>query len=424
VVRASPDSRGGGVLEALIGQPGGAELLALGSLGLEIALVGGAVRDLLCGRTPRELDIVVSADAAGLAAELAGLLGASASVHERFGTATVAWSGGRIDVAERRSETYPTPGALPVVRAGTIAEDLARRDFTVNAISVALDGPRRGVLLGAEHALEDLAAARLRVLHVRSFGDDPTRLMRLARYHARLGFELEAQTAALAAEALAAGALMTVSRARLGAELRLALAEADAPAALAAMGRIGVLAALPPGLRFARELAERALSLLPPDGRADLLLMSSLLLHLTLMPNEDPEPLIFAILDDLEFNAADRERALRSALAAPALVRALELAVKPSELHEALAAHTPEGVALAGALAGASGSRGAAAASEWFQRVRQVRLQINGADLLAAGVSAGPEIGLRLADALARKLDGELADGREAELDAALQARL
>lgn len=415
-------TRGGEVLQALREQPGGPELLALAQDRDDLALVGGAVRDLLLGSAPRELDVVVAGDAAGLAEELAARLGASAERHDRFGTAALRWDGGRIDVAERRAESYPAPGALPQVRPGSGEEDLARRDFTVNAIAVALGGARKGELASAPHALEDLYARRLRVLHERSFIDDPTRLLRLARYRARLRFEPEPATAALAERALAAGALLTVSRARIGAELRLALGEAGAPAALASMGRLGVLAALPSGLRFDRELAERALALLPPDGRRDLLLMASLLLHLTIMPARDPEPLLFGTLDELEFTAADRERTMRTALAAPSLVRTIALAATPSQLHDALSVHTPEAIALAGALAGDGAPGAAAAARQWFERVRGVRLLINGDDLIAAGVPAGPEIGRRLAAALARKLDGELQDGREAELRAALES--
>ncbi|MGA2455299.1 MAG: hypothetical protein ABSG93_17440 [Solirubrobacteraceae bacterium] len=420
--------RGREVLDALRGLPGGPELLAMGDEGAELELVGGAVRDLLLGRAPRELDVVVARDAAALARDLASRLGAnaaqppSATLHDRFGTALLQWDGARIDIAERRAESYPAPGALPDVRAGTREQDLARRDFTVNAIAVALGGAHRGELSHVEHALEDLDAGRLRVLHERSFSDDPTRLLRLARYRARLGFELEPGTAALATAALHDGALMTVSRARLGAELRLALAEDGAPAALESMSELGVLAALPAGLRFDRELAERAIALLPSDGRADLLLMASLLLHLTMLRTQDPEPIIFGILDELEFTAADRERTMRSALAAPALVTAMTLAAKPSQLRETLCVHTPEAIALAGAL-GADGSPSAAeAATAWFEQLRDVRLQINGDDLIAAGVPSGPEIGSRLTHALARKLDGELEAGRDAELQAALEA--
>lgn len=420
-------ARGGEVLDALRAQPGGVELLALADGRADLALVGGAVRDLLLGRPPRELDVVVAGDAATLARELAARIDASASaparatLHDRFGTAMVEWDGARVDIAERRAESYRAPGALPEVRPGSSEEDLARRDFTVNAIAVTLGGPRNGEIVTALHALEDLDDGRLRVLYGRSFIDDPTRLLRLARYRARLGFELEPETAALAATALQEGALMSVSRARLGAELRLALAERGAPAALEQMSELGVLAALPPGLRFERDLAERALALLPADGRRDLLLMASLLLHLTVMPGQDPEPAIFGILDEMEFTAADRERTMRSALAAPALVSTMTLALKPSQLRAALHVHTPEAIALAAALAGADSPVAGEVASDWFQRLRPVRLQINGDDLVDAGVAPGPEIGRRLAAALARKLDGELEDGREAELQAALE---
>ncbi|HYB24907.1 MAG TPA: hypothetical protein VED41_13980, partial [Solirubrobacteraceae bacterium] len=221
-------SGGEEVLRALATRPGGPQLLALCEQREDVALVGGAVRDLLLGRAPRELDVVAGADAATLARQLADRLGARVSTHERFGTALVEWEAGRIDLATRRAESYAAPGALPEVRPGSVQEDLARRDFTVNAIAVALGGGQRGTLDSAEHALDDLASGRLRVLHERSFIDDPTRLWRLARYRARLRFQAEARTAQLAGAAVAAGALATVSGARVGAELRLALGEADA----------------------------------------------------------------------------------------------------------------------------------------------------------------------------------------------------
>ncbi len=414
------------VVDALAELPGGRELLLLGAERGDVALVGGAVRDLLLGRSPRELDVVVEDRPLEFARELAAHLSAGAGVelrtieHERFGTALVEWEGARIDVAAQRTESYGAPGALPQVRPGSVEEDLARRDFTVNAIAVPLGGARLGELRSVEHALDDLRARRLRVLHERSFIDDPTRLLRLARYRARLGFELDRRTAGLAREALAEGALATVSRARIGAELRLALAEADAVAALAAMSELGILEALERRLRFDQALARRALALLPCDGRPDLMLMASLLLPLSIDPDEDPEPVMFELLDGLEFTAADRECVKRTALVAPGLFRELSLAAKPSEMHEALSAHTIEAIALGGAL----GQGTASVSSEaeiWFERLRHIRLQIGGQDLLAAGIPAGPQIGRRLAHALARKLDGELGDGRDAELQAALE---
>jgi tRNA nucleotidyltransferase (CCA-adding enzyme) len=420
---ASAAERGEELLRALARRPGGPQLQLIALNSEAVALVGGAVRDLLLGRAPRELDVVVADDAASLAYELSSILGAHTTLHKRFGTATVEWEAGRVDIAERRAESYPAPGALPEVRPGSIEEDLRRRDFTVNAIAVALGGARRGQLDSAEHALEDLAAGRLRVLHQLSFIDDPTRLLRLARYRARLGFEVDSDTAELAAQALAAGALATVSTARIGDELRLALGEADPLGALGALSELGVISAIDPTLCFDEPRARRALALLPQDGRPDLLLMASLLLPAA-APATDSARAMFDLLDGLEFSAGERERIMRSALAAPSLVEQLTNAAKPSQLRDALSTHMLEAVALAGAL-GPEGSDGASGgATLWLAQLRHVRLSITGDDLLAAGVPAGPELGRRLDRALARKLDGELADGREGELNAALEARV
>ena len=412
---------GGAVLDAIRGEPGGPELLELSRDRDDAAVVGGATRDLLRGQAPRELDVVVAAEAARFAEELAARIpggGAAVTVHDRFGTAAVEWAGGRVDIAERRAESYPAPGALPEVRAGSVDEDLRRRDFTVNAIAVWLGGAQRGSPAAPEHAFEDLAAGRLRVMHERSFIDDPTRLLRLARYGARLQFEPEPITAALAAQAIAAGALATVSRTRIGAELRLALLEQEPVAALVSLRDVGVLAALEPPLGFDEDLARRALEILPEDGRREELLLAVLLQPLASGGKPAAERVIAELLDGFEFQAGERDRATRSALRARGLAARLREARRPSEVRQAVGSLPVEAVALAAAL-DAEASRSARA---WLQELRHVRLEISGDDLLAAGMPAGPQVGRRLELALERKLDGELAEGREAELRAALEA--
>jgi tRNA nucleotidyltransferase (CCA-adding enzyme) len=406
---------GATVLERLRQQPGGPELLELAEGRDDVELVGGAVRDLLLERTPRELDVVAAADAPALARTLAARLGVEATVHERFGTAFVERGDTRLDFATCRAESYPAPGALPDVRAGTPVEDLRRRDFTVNAIAVVIGGAKPGELRAAPRALEDLREGRLRVLHERSFVEDPTRLLRLARYQVRLGFAVEDGTAALARQALSAGALETVSRARVGTELRLALSEPQAPAVLEAMSEMGLLEAVHPRLRHEPPLAERALALLPADGSRRALLLAALVLPLVVRADGQEEAEARALLDRLEFPHGERDLAVRAAVAAVRLHRELPTCERPAELY-ILAADVPiEGVALAGALGAAEAAR------RWLNELRHVQLEITGADLLAAGVPQGPEIGRRLRAALRARLDGEVAPGREAELAAALE---
>ncbi len=426
--------RGEAVLERMRGLPGAEEVLDLAADREDVEIVGGAVRDLLLERIPRELDVVVAADASSFARDLASSLGippagdpggsSGIALHERFGTALVRWPGGRVDIASRRAESYSASGALPDVRPGTPEQDLLRRDFTVNAIAVMLGGSRRGELSTVPYALEDLAAARLRVLHERSFLDDPTRLLRLARYLARLEFDPERHTDELAAQAVAGGALGTVSGARVGTELRLLLEEPDPVAALARLSDLGVLRALHPQLSFEEQLAREALAALPDDGRPDLLLLGTLLPGMSRDRSADPRQPMLALLDDLEFSAGDRDRALGTALKAPVILDRLESAQAASAVGEVVDGAPVEALALAHGLAEERGqASAAAAAARWLSELRHVHLQITGDDLLAAGIPAGPEIGRRLKLAMGRKLDGELAGGRDAELSAAMEGR-
>lgn len=377
--------------------------------GLEgVHLVGGAVRDLLLGGRPEDLDLVVEGDAPAVARELARRLGGEALEHERFGTATVRAGGHAYDLATARAEVYPQPGALPEVRPAPLAQDLLRRDFTIHAIALTLGGPEPGALHAVRGAREDLAARRLRVLHEASFRDDPTRLLRLVRYAARLGFEIEPGTRALALDAVAAGALETVSGARIGDELRLLLAGHAALDALDICARLGICAALRRGLRPDRRVAEAALTLLPPEGRSDLLLLAA-------CARAIEAPGLRSWLDALEFEAREREVVVAAASRAARVAGRLRAAQRPSAIADAARGETVETLALAGAL-GAD-----APARRWLAELRHVALEITGGDLLAAGVPEGPQIGRRLASVLTRKLDGEVS-GREQELTAALAA--
>ena len=361
-----------------------------------VHLVGGAVRDLLLGRVPRELDVVVEGDVDALAAAL----GTVTATHARFGTVTVRDGDCRWDLAAARAEDYAHPGALPVVRAASIEEDLRRRDLTINAIALDLAG---GELRCAGHAFDDLQARRLRVLHDASFRDDPTRLWRIARYAARLGFELEPHTARLAAEAVAGGAPERVSRARIGNELRLALREPDPVAALEHAVRLG----LAPWLAPDRDRVEAALRLLPDgEGRADLVVLAA---ALDVVAGDADQRLA-----GLDFSAAERA-VLRAAARAPAIASEALAARRASQLAHVLSGLPVEAVVLAGAGGAAEPVR------RWLDELRHVALRIDGDDLLGAGVPRGPQIGRRLSATLDLLLDGELADDRAAQLATALR---
>jgi tRNA nucleotidyltransferase (CCA-adding enzyme) len=336
-----------------------------------VYLVGGAVRDLLLGRERTDVDLAVEGDAAALGRQLGGEVRA----HERFSTATVQVDGFGVDLATARSETYPRPGALPDVRPAPLAEDLARRDFTVNAMAVPLT--TKPELIDPHGGARDLERGELRVLHERSFGDDPTRALRAARYAARYRFALEAETDRL----LRRADLSTVSSDRVDAELRKLAAEPQARRGFELLDEWGLMATGPEASELIDAVGDLAGS-------------------------------------DTWRGVVRRDDAVLAAALGRGVAAARELAAtepaRPSEAVEHARGH--DGVTLVLARAVGAG---------WLDRYvaewRHVRLEITGGDLLAEGIPEGPAIGHGLAAAMRAKLDGEVA-GRADELRIALEA--
>jgi tRNA nucleotidyltransferase (CCA-adding enzyme) len=334
-------------------------------------LVGGVVRDLLLGAPRADLDVAIE----GGADALAGVPGYRPERDEYFLTGRLEAGDQRIDIAQARAETYPRPGALPEVRPASIEEDLARRDFGVNAMAFPL--AEGAELLDPHGGVEDLRAGRLRVLHERSFVDDPTRALRAARYAARFGFDLDPDTARFLDEA----DLSTVTEDRIQNELRKIAGEDEPARALQLIVDWGVMPTLDPAAP-ARVAEVQRLASEPPWA-----------------------------------GWADRELAVMLAIVRP-LPQIRELAAANVE-------RPSDGVRLAEPWDAAQLLVARALGAEWLDRYaeewRHVGLEITGEDLIAAGVPEGRAIGHGLEAALSGKLDGELS-GRDQELGIALAA--
>lgn len=354
----------------------GLEVLREAGAGFPVYLVGGAVRDLLLGQPRTDIDVAVEGDVR----PIADALGGEVVEHERFATATVAVDGLLVDLAMARAETYERPGALPTVTPATITDDLARRDFTINAMAVPLAADP--TLIDPHGGVKDLAAGLLRVLHERSFVDDPTRALRAARYAARFDLELEPGTA----ELLRSANLGTVSGDRVETELRRIAAEDSAPRALELIRDWGLLELPGDAVELAGQVRE--LSASPPwSGFAD------------------PTAAILAASGYGHAAGPVRRAAEELARATPE---------RPSHAVRAVQGASPVELLLARAMA-----------AEWLDRYveewSKVSLEIDGADLLKEGIPEGPAVGRGLEAALSAKLDGEI-DGREQELEIALAA--
>lgn len=355
--------------------------------GWRLALVGGAVRDGHLDRpgSGPDIDLLLEGPAPELAQRL--LAADPAATHDlrphgAYGTVSLAWHDLRIDIASARRETYASPGANPSVSLGVPLEaDLARRDFSVNAMAQLLpDGP----LLDPFGGRADLAAGRLRFLHPASVRDDPTRVLRAARYGARLGLRLEGDDLAQVRQTLAAWPWGSAPPppalgSRLRMELELLLEQEPWRRALALLEAWGALGLIDPALAADRRWRQR----LAWAERRQLPLL----------------PALLAGLDHPGAAAArlDLPRHQGRALMAAATLRQ-QLAAEPGPDDAAgwdqrLAPVGADAVALALL---ATDRRGRRPLLRWLLRWRHLASPVSARSLLAEGVAPGPALGERL----------------------------
>ncbi|MBI4234456.1 MAG: CCA tRNA nucleotidyltransferase [Chloroflexi bacterium] len=380
--------------------------------GLSLYLVGGPVRDLLLGKPILDLDLVVEGDAPLLASLLAKELGGTVAATSQFGTAKLKLPDTTLDLATARRETYAHPGALPAVRPGGIRDDLGRRDFTINAMALRLDGDRFGQLLDPFGGQRDVAGGTVRILHPKGFVDDATRILRAIRYEQRLSFHMAETTEALARQH--ASFLDTISGDRLRHELERLLQEARPEHALARAHSLGVLKALLPSLAWPGALQEAVQRFRESGGRADPLLFLALLAT-PLSPEEGER---FA----RRLNAPARWRRILhdtvSLRGSQDALQAPELAASTIVRH--LRAMEPEAVLAWAAVAPAPLAR--QRLLHYLEDLRHVRSRLSGHDLLALGVPHGPLVGQLLEELQTASLDG-VVRSREEET-ALVQRRL
>lgn len=229
--------------------------------GMTSYLVGGFVRDLLLKQRIIDYDVVVEGDAIKLGKSLLKEFGGKLTKHAKFKTATwflsIPIAGVEfLDLITARSETYTHPGALPTINPSTIDDDLHRRDFTINAMAMRIDPDHFGELIDPLNGEEDLAKGLVRVLHARSFVDDPTRMLRAIRYEKRYGFQVEAKTLLLFNDE-AASVLSQLSGERIRHEFDLMFDDINSPSMLARAAELRLLRHIHPALTWDKEIQAR-----------------------------------------------------------------------------------------------------------------------------------------------------------------------
>jgi tRNA nucleotidyltransferase (CCA-adding enzyme) len=385
------------------------------SRGEPALLVGGVVRDLVARASvvAVDLDIVVEGDGHAMARALAEQVHGSLVLHERFLTATVELEdGATVDVITARRERYERPGALPRVMPAAIGEDLRRRDFTMNAMAIELaSGEAR--LLDPHGGRADAARRRLRVLHPLSFVEDPTRMLRAARYAARLGLRADPWTRRCLTFALKLAPYPALSAARIAGELERLLAEPSAAAALAVAVRAGVFRVADARWRATRATLD-AVGALDATLRwaATHRVAAPLTVAALVLALEQPPDVATTLVARLGVSGEALLHVQRALAGARRVADRVRRAARASETAAALRGE--DGATLVAVrLAGDAATRERV---DWFVRAgRAVGSALHGDEVIGLGVPRGPAVSDVLRALRDARLDGRIVD-REAEI--------
>jgi tRNA nucleotidyltransferase (CCA-adding enzyme) len=417
--RAEPSERPGPVLTEELArlkrlQPVFEAVAAVSEPFEGVYLVGGTVRDILLGERSFDVDIAVEGDAIALAQALADVLGGRVRPHKKFGTAVVLYGERgreRVDVVTARTEFYDAPAALPTVEHASIREDLFRRDFTINAMAVSLKGEDLGRLVDPFGGRRDLDAKTLRVLHNLSFIDDPTRIFRAIRYENRYGFRMDDHTLRLARGTIEMGLVGDLSSARLRDELVALLEEGEVEHSILRLAELGADHTIHPHLAADEEAVELLRRLSDLRDRYGLAI-PSWRLGLAALARRLPPDEVYDWLQRLKVRRRDAEAIAAAVTVGPRLAERLGSDAEPAEVVALADPYAPDAPLFALALADL------APLHAYFERLRDVRLEVSGSDLAELGLEESPRVGEVLAELRRRKLNGEL-DGRDSELAAA-----
>ncbi len=375
--------------------------------GWSLYLVGGVVRDLLLGRSNFDIDMAVEGDAIALGKHLAEMTGGKITTHPRFGTAKLTWDKWTIDIVTARSETYSRPGALPTAKPGILANDLFRRDFTVNAMAVELISGRWGQLIDLYGGQQDIKQKQIRILHKDSFIDDATRIWRAIRYEQRLGFNIEAYTLRLLKRDITR--LDTISGDRIRHELELALKETATEKVLRRADKLGALAKIHPDLKYNDWLTEKfqaARQLSEPQ-------LPSIALYMALLTYALTDSELVELISYLRLPKALGETLHDSINLKTKLKLLSKPKLRPSRVYALLDGYSV--TAITANLLATDSSIARHNIQLFLTKLRYVKPVTTGEDLKKRGIPAGPRIKEILQRLLEARLDGKVTSRKSEE---------
>jgi tRNA nucleotidyltransferase (CCA-adding enzyme) len=394
---------------------------------INVFLVGGFVRDVLLGKKNYDLDIVVEGNAIEFGRLLGERIGGSLVIHKKFGTATLVndwpkWLGPslhsgnkfKIDIATARKEVYAKPAALPTVKFSSLREDLYRRDFTINAMAVNINRKNFGLFIDFFGGLRDLEEGLIKILHDRSFIDDPTRIFRAVRFEQRFGFSIDSHTEYLIQHAIKREMFKRTENQRIRDELILILKEEKPDKAVFRMRELHELRFIHPDLVLPRSLEKRfdeARKCIHWYGEDDSIRKRKLdtwLINFMVLLDSLPAKQAESVLKDFVFTKSETIRVMSYKEKGDKALRKLSSGkkLKPSSIHQLLEPFSHE-VTLC-VMAKARSKLARSRIKKFFTTYNGTRLKVTGKYIKKEGVKPGPRYKKILDRVLCKKLDGKL----------------
>jgi len=386
-------------------------------MGFRAFIVGGFVRDLLLGIENLDVDLVIEGDGIEFATELARQLKGELKRHRGFGTATIILPHGfKLDVATSRSEFYPFPAALPQVKPAPLSEDLARRDFTVNTMAIDISPSSFGLLIDFFGGQEDLRRKKVRVLHPRSFIEDPTRIFRAIRFEQRYDFQIDKESEKLIQDVLKGEIFQRLSRERIREELVQILKEDEPEKTIHRLQDFRILKAIYPKIE------------LTPQKEKELNYLVDVFAHFEVLSKEKSKRWLIRLLlllEDLneeevrdfcgryKFTREDQNAIISGRLEAERLIKSLRSPglLKSSFIHSLLRSVPQE--ALLFTMAKAQDKLVKKRILLYLTRLRLVEIEVDGKDLKSMGYKPSPRFSQILEEVRRARLDGLVKNKKE-----------
>lgn len=398
--------------------------------GVGAFLVGGFVRDLLHGAANYDLDVVIEGDAIRFAKKLADKISGNVVAYKKFGTAVIVkkwpkWLGSppradaifKIDVASARKETYKKPAALPTVRFSSLKKDLSRRDFTINAMAVDINKKDFGLFIDFFDGKKDLKESIIRVLHKKSFIDDPTRIFRAVRFEQRFDFEIEKHTEFLIKHAVKRNMFHHTQNQRIREELMLMLRERHPEKAVFRMKELHELKFIHPALSLKKD-AKKTFNNLKKclkwyktvraeDNVGEWL--AYFMVMLEKLSNDEIHEVLKKFVFTRETSAKLKNYNAFCFSAARKISRNKRM--NPSEIYAILKPLKREVVLYI--MAKVKNEKAKRRIKKYFTELESVTLKIKGHDIAAEGVKRGPYYTEILRRVLYEKIDGKVTTKRD-----------